>query len=204
MLDPQVGAVDLLADAGQARRQQQRDPSGRDQVPVALQHLVVAQEVDRQREQQQPEHEPVRLVAGECVVDAVDDDQPEGGEQRHQREQVGIGVGQAHPQVEVGGEADRQEVAAVDRLRLPSWLLPSWMKTAVKPAVSSSATGISAISSRLRAPLTGGRAPCVRSRSSISETASPRERSLCPVTESRRCRAPSWSGSGSRSAPDRG
>ena len=89
-------------------------PTIGDRVPVALEHLVVAQEVDRQREEDEAEHEPVGLVAGEVVVDPVDHHQPEGGQQRDQREQVGVGVGEADPQVDVGGEADGEEVGAVD------------------------------------------------------------------------------------------
>ena len=149
-LDPEVGAVDLLADAGQARRQQQQQPDRGDRVAVALEHVVVAQELDRQREEDEAEHEPVGLVAGQVGVDPVDHHQAERGQQRDQREQVGVGVGQPDPQEEVGGEADRQEVGAVDEAEVvePAF---SWAKTAVKPAVSRSATGTRAPSSRFLA-----------------------------------------------------
>ena len=43
-LDPEVGAVDLLADPRQARRQQQQQADDGDRVAVALEHVVVAQE----------------------------------------------------------------------------------------------------------------------------------------------------------------
>jgi hypothetical protein len=44
-------AVDLLTDAGQARRQEQQQADGGDRVAIALEHVVVAQELDRQREE---------------------------------------------------------------------------------------------------------------------------------------------------------
>ena len=54
-LDAEVGAVDLLADARQARRQQEQQADDGDRVAVALEHVVVAQELDRQREEDEPE-----------------------------------------------------------------------------------------------------------------------------------------------------
>ncbi len=69
-------------------------------------------------------------------------------------------------------------------LRLPSFEL-SWAKTAAKPAVSSSATGISASSSRLRARVIRA-TPWPRSISSSSLIASSRERRPWPVTASLR------------------
>ena len=114
-LDPEVGAVDLLADPRQARRQQQQQADRGDRVPVALEHVVVAQELDRQREEDEAEDEPVRLVAGEGGVDPVDHHQAEGGQQGGQREEVGVGVGEPDPQVDVGGKADREKVGAVDQ-----------------------------------------------------------------------------------------
>ena len=113
-LDAEVGAVDLLADPRQPRRQQQQQADRGDRVAVALEDVVVAQEVDRQREEDEAEDEPVGLVAGQVGVDPVDHHEAERGEQGDQREQVGVGVGQAEPQVDVGGEADREEVGAVD------------------------------------------------------------------------------------------
>ena len=104
----------MTALRGDERRQQQQDPGGGDQVAVALEHVVVAQEEDRQAEQDQPEDEDRRLVEGELVVDPVDDHQPDRGQQRAEREQVRVRVGQPEAQEEVGGEAEREEVAAVD------------------------------------------------------------------------------------------
>ena len=90
-------------------------PTAGDRVAVALEHVVVAQELDRQGEEDEAEHEPVGLVAGQVLVDPVDHHQAEGGQQRDQREEVGVGVGKAQAQVDVGGEADGEEVGAVDR-----------------------------------------------------------------------------------------
>ena len=123
-LDPEVGAVDLLADPRQPRRQQQQQPDRGDRVPVALEHVVVAQELDRQREEDQAEDEPVGLVAGQAVVDPVDHHQADRGQQGDQREEVRVGVGQPDPQVDVGGEAERQEVGAVDQAEVARAALP--------------------------------------------------------------------------------
>ena len=117
-LDPEVGAVDLFADPGQARRQQEQQPDHGDRVAVALEHVVVAQELDRQGEEDEPEHEPVGLVAGQGGVDPVDHHQAKGHQQRRQREEVGVGVGQSQAQVEVSGEADGEEVGAVDQAEI--------------------------------------------------------------------------------------
>ena len=105
-LDAEVGLVRLVADPRQPRQQQQRDPGEGDQVAVALEHLVVAQEDDRQRERDQPDHEPVRLVAREALVEPEQHHDAERGEQRDQREQERVGVGQARADHEVGREAE--------------------------------------------------------------------------------------------------
>ena len=115
--DPQVGAVDLGADQRQPRGHQQGEADQGDRVPVPLEHRVVAEDLDHDREEDQPEHEPVGLVAGQLTtqfgVEPVEHDESEGGQQRHQREEVRVSVGQADPDVDVGGEADRQEVEPV-------------------------------------------------------------------------------------------
>ena len=89
-LDAEVGAVDLLADPGHARQQQQQQRDRGDRVAVALEHAEVAQQQDRRREQDQPDHEPLRLLARQRVVDPVDDDEAEAGE--HARP-AGTGTG---------------------------------------------------------------------------------------------------------------
>ena len=111
--DAEVGAVDLLADAGHARQQQQRQAGRRDRVAVALEHAEVLEEDDREREEQEPEAEPARLAQRLLLVEPVDHHEPEAGQHRHERQQVGIGVGQPDPHHEVGGDADAQEHRAV-------------------------------------------------------------------------------------------
>ncbi len=113
--DAEVCAVDLRADPRQPRRQQQQDPGSGDHVPVALEHVVVAQEDDRRAEQHQSEDEDRRLVEGELVVDPVDEDEADRREQGTQREQVGVGIGQAQAQEDVRADAEREKVAAVDQ-----------------------------------------------------------------------------------------
>jgi hypothetical protein len=106
-------AVDLRADAGQARQQQQPDPDSGDGVAVALQHAVVAQQDDRRREEPQADDEPLRLLAREVLVDAVDHHQAEAREDGEQREEIGIGVRERHPQHDVGSQAQAEEQGAV-------------------------------------------------------------------------------------------
>ena len=92
-----------------------REPGDDDQVPVALEHVVVVEEGDRQHEEDQADDEPVRLIAGQALVDPVEHHQPDRRQQRDEREQVGVGVGEAEAQEDVRGEADREEVGAEDQ-----------------------------------------------------------------------------------------
>jgi hypothetical protein len=108
-LHAEVRAVDVLPDARHARQQQERDPRRGDRVPVALEDAVVAQREDRRREQDQPQHEPLRLLPREVLVDPVDHHQAEAGEDREQREQVRVGVRQREAQHEVRAEAQPEE-----------------------------------------------------------------------------------------------
>ena len=112
-LDAEVGAVDLLADPGHARQQQQQQAGERDRVAVALEHAEVAQQQDRAREQDQPDDEPLGLLARQRVVDPVDHDEAEAGEHADQREDVGVGVREREAQEDVPGEAQQQEDQAV-------------------------------------------------------------------------------------------
>ena len=107
--DAEVGAVDLRADPGQARQQQHPDPDRGDGVAVALQHAVVAQQDDRGGEEPQPDDEPLRLLAGQLLVDAVDHHQAEAGQDGEEREQVGVGVGQREAQHHVRRQAQAEE-----------------------------------------------------------------------------------------------
>ena len=114
-VDAEVGAVDLRADPGDARQEEQEQPAEHDQVAVALEHEVVLEEDDRRHEQDQPDDEPVGLIAGEGLVDPVEHHQPDGGQQRDEREQVGVGVGEPDAQEDVRAEADGEEVGAEDQ-----------------------------------------------------------------------------------------
>ena len=121
-LDAEVGAVHLGADQGQPRGQQQAEADQGDRVPVTLENRIVLEEVDHRGEEDQPDHEPVRLVAGQFVpglgIEPVEHDQADRGQQGHQREEVRIGVGQPDPDVDVGGEADRQEIEPVGKAQV--------------------------------------------------------------------------------------
>ena len=86
ILTPRKAPLTCCADTRQPRRQQQQQADPGDRVPVALEHVVVAQELDRQREEDQAEDEPVGLVACQVGVDPVDHHQAEGGQQGDERE----------------------------------------------------------------------------------------------------------------------
>ncbi len=184
-LHPEVGAVHLLPDPRQPRRQQQQQPDRGDRVAVALEHVVVAQELDREGEEDESEHEPVRLVAGQVGVDPVDHHQAEGRQQSDQREEVRVGVGEAKAKVDVGRDADREEVGAVDEAGIAEAdvLLG---EDSGEPGAEQEGDGHQG--DQLAVPCRGHGTPWLRSMSSISETASERERMSCPVTASRRLR----------------
>ena len=88
----EVCAVDLIAHPGQTRHQQQPQRYSDDQVAILLELAVVAKDHDRRGEQDEAEHEPLRLLASKRLRDPVYDHDPETGQQRDEREQVGVGV----------------------------------------------------------------------------------------------------------------
>ena len=113
-VDVEVGAVDLLADPRQARQHGREDADRGDRVAVALEHAdaVRAQREDRGGEQDQPDHHPLRLLARQHGVDAVDHHDPHAREHGDEREQVGVGVGQREADHEVRRQAQRRGTAA--------------------------------------------------------------------------------------------
>ena len=112
-VDAQVGAVDLRADPRHARQEEQDQARRGDRVAVALEHAQVAQQQDGRREQRQADHEPLRLLARQLLVDAVDDDEPEARQHGDQREHVRVGVRQREAQEQVAREAEAEEPQAV-------------------------------------------------------------------------------------------
>ncbi len=114
-MDRQVGAVDLLADARQARQHGHADADRGDRVAVALEHPHPAapQCEDRGGEQDQPDDHPLRLLASQHRIDAVDHHDPHAREHRHEREQVGVGVGQREADHQMRGQAQGEEQRAV-------------------------------------------------------------------------------------------
>jgi hypothetical protein len=117
-LDVEVGAVDLLPDPRQPRQDQQHEGDGDNHVAVLLELAVVAKEQDRGREQDQPDDEPLCLLARVGGVDPVDHHDPEARQQRHQGEQVRVGVGQREAQEHVRGQAQREEDRAIGQRRV--------------------------------------------------------------------------------------
>ena len=117
--DAEVRAVDLLADPRDAREQQEQDARGRDDVAIALEHPhVLAQRDDRAREDDEPHDEPLRLLAGEVLVEPVEHHEPEARERRDEREEVRVGVRERHAHDEVRDEAQAEEQPAVGQRRV--------------------------------------------------------------------------------------
>ena len=100
---------------GSARQHRDPDADQRDRVAVAFEHAdaALAQREDRRREQHQPEHHPLRLLARERRFDAVDHHDPDAGQDGHEREQVGVGVRQRVADHEVRSQAQAEEQRAV-------------------------------------------------------------------------------------------
>ena len=120
-------------------------PGDRDQVAVALEHVVVAQEDDRRAEQRQADDEPGGLVEGEAPRRsgrASPGRSPPAA--RTSGNRYGSACGQAEAEEDVGREADREEVGAVDQADVRRPRRRWTMKTAAKPAVPAAATGTSA------------------------------------------------------------
>ena len=117
-LDRQEGAVDLRADAGQPRHQEQRDARRRDRVAVALEHVVVVDHQDGHAEEREPDDEPLRLLARELGVDPVDQDETDAGQHGGEREQVRVGVREARADEQVRQHAQAEEERAVGQRRV--------------------------------------------------------------------------------------
>jgi hypothetical protein len=86
------GQVRAVRRRERPRQHEQEDPGERDRVAEALELAVVAEHDDHGGEGEQADDEPLRLLAGQLVVDPVDHHEPEAREQGHEREEVGVGV----------------------------------------------------------------------------------------------------------------
>jgi hypothetical protein len=111
--DAQIRAVGLIAHARQPRHQQQAQRDRDDHVAVLLELAVIAEHHDRGREQDQAEHEPLRLLSSQRLIDPVHHHDPEAGQQRDQREQVGVGVRKRDTDEHVAGQTQTEEDRAV-------------------------------------------------------------------------------------------
>ena len=111
--DAQVGTVGLVADPRQPGQDQQSQRDRHDHVSVLLELAVVPERHDRDREQDQAEHEPLSLLAGQRGIDPVDHHQPEAGQQGDQREHVRVRIRKRHPDEHVPRDAQPEEDRAV-------------------------------------------------------------------------------------------
>ena len=113
--EPQPGAVYLLADPGGDEQQQQTG----DAQPVLVPGERPEVAHDRQHEQEghQADHQPHGLLQGEVLVDAVEQQQAQGREERGHRQQIGIGARDQHPAADVGDGEEHEEESAVRQRR---------------------------------------------------------------------------------------
>ncbi len=94
--EPQPGPVDLAAEE-RGDHEQEQTPAMPSQYLWSAQRPQVAHEGQHQQEGDQPDHQPHGLLEGQVLVDAVEQQQTQGGEQRRHRQQVGVGLGGEHP-----------------------------------------------------------------------------------------------------------
>ena len=97
------------------RRGQDKEPQrdDHDHVAVALELAVVPEQQDRPREQDQPEHEPLGLLARQRRVDPVDHHQAEARQHGDQGEHVRVGPRQRDPDEDVRGDAQPEKQGPV-------------------------------------------------------------------------------------------
>ena len=114
-VDPQLGAVDRGAEHD--GRHQQRQADGADDVAVAVELHVVAHDEHGEDEEAGADQQPLPLGERERRADAKDLRQPDGGEQRGDRQQERVGLRQHEAHQQVQQEEDGDEDEAVDDAR---------------------------------------------------------------------------------------
>ena len=110
--DPDPRAVDLDAEPGHQRQQEQSETDRAREVGVAAQHPVVAQDDQRRDGEAGGDGGPHQLAQGHALgeslavgeVEAVDHHEAQPVEQGDDREHQRVGVGGPPPQHEVEGE----------------------------------------------------------------------------------------------------
>ena len=122
-VDPDAGAVDVAADDGEERQDQQHDAGQAGGVGQPLQHAVVAQQEQRGDEEHDAERHPGQLLARERVlvlaqrlvgeVEAVDHREAEPVERGDERQQHRVGVRRDDADGHVGGDDQAGQPAAV-------------------------------------------------------------------------------------------
>src|SRR5207244_12988568 len=90
--DPYPRAVDLLAEHGDDRKQQEPDREEADRVRERVEAAVVPDREQRDRERGEREDQPPRLVRSLPRVEPVDHREPDPREERSTREERGICV----------------------------------------------------------------------------------------------------------------
>ena len=121
--DPDLGAVDGVADAGDEGQQEQHDRGQPAGVGEAGQHPVVAQQHQRGDEEDHAERHPGQLLVRQAVrlervvgvdqVEAVDDREAQAVERGHDRQQHRVGVRRHDPDHDVRGDRERGQAGAV-------------------------------------------------------------------------------------------
>src|SRR5581483_5301288 len=103
-VDPQPGAVDVLADSRDGREEQRGDPEEGERVAVALQVGDPADGGQGGDEGGDADRRPQRLVTGQVGVEPGDDDEADAVEEDGEAEEGAVGPGGEAPYGQVGDE----------------------------------------------------------------------------------------------------
>ena len=114
-VDPEPGPVDLAGhDSGHQQREQAEHA---DDVAEAAQPAQVADEREHQEEGDQADDQPHGLLEGQVFVDAVEQHDAQGGEERGHRQQIGIGLRSQEAGADVGDQEEYEEERPVRERR---------------------------------------------------------------------------------------
>ena len=118
-VDPELHAVDSLAEPRNGREQEEEDRRDSEQVAVRLEHaVVVAQRDQRRREDADADQDPERLAPAVVGVEPVVDAKAERREHRGERKQRTVGVRRRPPHDDVRRQIEAEEDGSVaDRAR---------------------------------------------------------------------------------------
>ena len=115
-MDPELRPVDVTPEHG--GEDQQQDSRDAYQETVVAEDPQIPHEDQHEQKHHEPHDQPQGLLKRQPLVDAVDDEDAESGEQRGHRQEIGIGVGSEDSTAYVRDGEQRQEYHAIQQ-RVP-------------------------------------------------------------------------------------